>query len=411
MTDHAQATLAVKQQSRYAIDAPPGRLVSLDVLRGLAVAGMILVVSPGSWDHRYPPLLHADWYSWTLADMVFPMFLFAVGVAIVLSLGTHLARGTSKRDLMIKLLRRSAVILVLGLVLNAFPTFDLPHLRIPGILQRIAGCYAIAGLLCLAFWRREETAIRDSGLGKNLGMIGFDCAELLCGRIGHTKIWETPSMAAEGHTKQIREWASDFGREYTDRNILSPSELDALWMSNYGVTRTILNRKVFGVVPQNARILEVGCNVGNQLLLLHGMGYTNLYGIEIQGYAVPLAQKRVPAATIVEGSALAVPFPDSSFDLVFTSGLLIHIAPTDLPKVLSEIHRVAKIWILGSEYYAPSSQEISYRGHENLLWKDDFAKRYLQLLPDLQMLQEQHLPYLNNPTNIDTMFLLQRSSQ
>ncbi len=161
MTDHAQATLAVKQQSRYATDAPPGRLVSLDVIRGVAVAGMILVVSPGSWDDRYPPLLHADWYGWTMADMVFPMFLFAVGVAIVLSLGAHLARGTSKRDLMIKLLRRSAVILVLGLVLNAFPTFDLPHLRIPGILQRIAGCYAIAGLLCLAFWRREETAIRD----------------------------------------------------------------------------------------------------------------------------------------------------------------------------------------------------------------------------------------------------------
>jgi predicted acyltransferase len=156
--------MAVKKQSRYAMDAQSGRLVSLDVVRGLAIAGMILVVSPGSWDHRYPPLLHADWNGWTMADMVFPMFLFAVGVAIVLSLGAHLARGTSKRDLMLKLVRRSVVILALGLVLNAFPTFDLPHLRIPGILQRIALSYAIAGLLCLAFWGSEGSAVRATFL-------------------------------------------------------------------------------------------------------------------------------------------------------------------------------------------------------------------------------------------------------
>jgi len=223
------------------------------------------------------------------------------------------------------------------------------------------------------------------------------------------EIWGPQRMDAAEHTKQSREWASDFGREYTDRNILSPPELDALWMNNYGVTRTTLNRKFLGAVPHDAQILEVGCNVGNQLLLLDGMGYKSLRGIEIQSYAVPLAQKRVPAASIVQGSALEIPFPDRSFDLVFTSGLLIHIAPTDLPKVLSEIHRVAKTWILGSEYYAPSSTEINYRGHDNLLWKDNFAQRYLQQFTDLLLQQEEHLPYLNSP-NTDTMFLLQRSS-
>lgn len=136
------------------------RLISLDVTRGLAVAGMILVVSPGSWDHRYAPLLHADWYGWTLADVIFPLFLFAVGLAIVLSFSSQFARGASRRDLAVKILRRAAIILVIGLILNALPSFDLAHLRIPGILQRIAVCYAIAGLLCLAFWRREGDAIR-----------------------------------------------------------------------------------------------------------------------------------------------------------------------------------------------------------------------------------------------------------
>ena len=207
-------------------------------------------------------------------------------------------------------------------------------------------------------------------------------------------------------TKQVREWNGDFGREYTDRNTLSPAEVDVLWMANYGMTRTDLNRRFLASVPLDARILEVGCNVGNQLLLLRQMGYTNLCGIDVQSYAVRAAQSRVLGAAIKEGSALAIPFPDASFDLVFTSGVLIHIAPADLPTVLKEIHRVAKTWILGSEYYAPSSTEINYRGHQNLLWKDNFAKRYLEQFAELRLIKEERLPYLTN-SNTDTMFLLQ----
>lgn len=214
-------------------------------------------------------------------------------------------------------------------------------------------------------------------------------------------------MKAERETKQVREWASDFGREYTDRNTLDPSELDVLWLANYGATRTELNRSFLEGVPQDASILEVGCNIGNQLLLLSSMGYTNLYGIDVQSYAIQLAQKRVPTSSIVDGSALDIPFPDSHFDLVFTSGVLIHISPADLPEVLGEIHRVTKTWILGSEYYSPTLAEINYRGHQDLLWKNDFAKLYQDQFPDLQLVKERRLPYLKSP-NTDTMFLLQR---
>ncbi len=129
-------------------------------------------------------------------------------------------------------------------------------------------------------------------------------------------------MKTGRETKQSREWAGDFGRQYTDRNTLDPAAVDALWQNQYGVTRTAMNRKLLADVPLDAPILEVGCNLGNQLLLLSGMGYTNLHGIDVLAYAVELAQTRVPAASIIEGSALKIPFPDGQFDLVFTSGPL-----------------------------------------------------------------------------------------
>jgi pseudaminic acid biosynthesis-associated methylase len=214
-------------------------------------------------------------------------------------------------------------------------------------------------------------------------------------------------MKAERGTKQVREWASDFGREYTDRNTLEPAEVDALWLSNYGVTRTELNRNFLEAVPSDASILEVGCNVGNQLLLLSSMGYTNLCGIDVQSYAIQIAQTRVPSSSTMEGSALDIPFPDRHFDLVCTCGLLIHIAPADLPRVLSEIRRVTKRWILGFEYYSPALAEVNYRGHEDLLWKNDFARLYQDEYPDLKLVKEQRVPYLKG-SNTDTMFLLQR---
>lgn len=216
-------------------------------------------------------------------------------------------------------------------------------------------------------------------------------------------------VKATQETEQIREWKGDFGRAYTDRNTFDPAGLDTLWRNNCGVARSELNRRFLQGVPADASILEVGCNVGNQLLMLHEMGYRNLYGIEIQSYAVRLAQERVPSATIVEASALDIPHSDRRFDLVFTSGVLIHISPSDLPRALGEIHRVAKSWIWGAEYYASTTTEIAYRGHAKLLWKADFCRLYLDQFPDLKLLQEERLPYMNSP-NVDTMFLLQRTA-
>lgn len=208
-------------------------------------------------------------------------------------------------------------------------------------------------------------------------------------------------------TKEGEAWRGDFGTQYTERSLLNPPELDQLYQSKYGETRTALNQSFLKDVPKSASILEVGCNLGNQIMLLQQMGFENLTGIEINAGVVQEAQSRLPSVKILEGSALQIPLGDASFDLVFTSGLLIHIAPRDLPAAMKEIHRCAKTWIWGLEYYAPQTTEIPYRGRSGLLWKADYAHLYTQTLPALELVQERRLPYREND-NVDTMFLLRR---
>jgi predicted acyltransferase len=128
----------------------PERLISLDVFRGLIVAGMILVTNPGTYSAVYWPLLHANWNGWTLTDMIFPSFLFIVGVAVTLSFAARTARGERRGRLARHLLQRAVILILLGLFLNAFPFFELHTLRIAGVLQRIALCCAIGGLLYLS---------------------------------------------------------------------------------------------------------------------------------------------------------------------------------------------------------------------------------------------------------------------
>ena len=126
-----------------------GRIVSLDVFRGMTIAGMTIVNNPGTWSHIYWPLEHAQWHGWTPTDLVFPFFVFIVGVAIPLAFASRVERGGSKRDLYIKIIKRSVIIFALGVFLNGFPYFNLSELRIPGVLQRIAVCYLLASIIFL----------------------------------------------------------------------------------------------------------------------------------------------------------------------------------------------------------------------------------------------------------------------
>jgi predicted acyltransferase len=125
------------------------RLVSLDAFRGATIALMVVVNSPGDGAHSYAPLKHADWHGWTPTDVVFPSFLWIVGVAMTLSLAKRVASGVPRAQLFLQVLRRAAILYLLGLVLYGFPNYDLSTLRLLGVLQRIAICYAIAAAIYL----------------------------------------------------------------------------------------------------------------------------------------------------------------------------------------------------------------------------------------------------------------------
>jgi predicted acyltransferase len=124
------------------------RLVSLDVLRGITIAFMILV-NNGVSNYAFPALEHAEWNGWTPTDLVFPTFLFLVGVTIVFSFESRLSRGASRSSLLLHTFRRAAILFALGLLVHGFPHFPLATLRIYGVLQRIAICFLIASLLYL----------------------------------------------------------------------------------------------------------------------------------------------------------------------------------------------------------------------------------------------------------------------
>ena len=129
--------------------ARPGRLLSLDFLRGLTIAFMILVNNNGDEVRAYWPLKHAAWNGFTPTDLVFPTFLFLVGISTVFSTASRLAQGATRQSLFLHVVRRSIILFLLGLVVNSFPFFHLSTMRFYGVLPRIAICYLIVASLYL----------------------------------------------------------------------------------------------------------------------------------------------------------------------------------------------------------------------------------------------------------------------
>jgi Uncharacterized conserved protein len=157
MSERSSTLVApVATSPTFTASSPSSRVLSVDILRGITIAFMILVNDAGDGSHVYTQLEHAAWNGCTLTDLVFPTFLFVVGISIILSLYSRLQRGASRRDLAIHTARRAATIFMVAMLINLYPRFQYTHLRIFGVLTRIAVCYLIAGLICLVTQRARN---------------------------------------------------------------------------------------------------------------------------------------------------------------------------------------------------------------------------------------------------------------
>ncbi len=181
----------------------------------------------------------------------------------------------------------------------------------------------------------------------------------------------------DSETRRLEQlWAGTFGDAYTDRNALAASGRQPFWQHIFA-THAI------------GGVLEVGCNVGANLhWIARLISPSAVYGIEINRHALNNLRASLPATNAVCAQARDLPFRSASFDLVFTSGVLIHQPESSLELVMSEIVRCSRRYVLCIEYFAEQTSEIPYRGECNALFKRDYGGTYQKLFSNLQLLEQ-----------------------
>lgn len=198
-------------------------------------------------------------------------------------------------------------------------------------------------------------------------------------------------------------WQGEFGREYTERNT---EDRDALCKRLYGETATKLMEWFLNGLPRRMKVLEVGCGSGANIGILAKVGINNVTGVDIQPEAVKRAQ--MAGWDVLQGSVLELPFHSGDFDMVFTSGVLIHLSPKDLTKAMDEIFRVSSRYIHHLEYWAPELEEVEYRGQMGLMWRGPYAKLWESRFP-LKLQRHHLLEYKDGSGNVDELALMEKS--
>lgn len=153
----------------------------------------------------------------------------------------------------------------------------------------------------------------------------------------------------------VKQWQEQAVR-WADRNPATAIEMDALYSGRYGLSRTDLNRVMLRLVPRTARVLEVGANRGVQLELLEGMGFIDLTAVDVS--VDVLGRYRGAAANMMD-----LPFADGEFDLVMTSGCLMHVPPAEKPGAMKELTRVSSKWIYGWEIWSNDHEQYDWGKH------------------------------------------------
>ena len=167
--------------------------------------------------------------------------------------------------------------------------------------------------------------------------------------------------------EQQESWHGVFGDRYTKRN---PKLSDFHYTD--GKTRLEITKDFLDKIPRDISILELGCNRGNATRILHDMGFTNLTGIDINANAIVQAEKEFPEYTFYHSSIEDYP-PAKKFDLVYTSGVLIHIHPDNISRTINKMKTLARKWIFGFEYYSLEEESIRYSSG---CWSRDYPNLF-----------------------------------
>ena len=286
------------------------RRPAIDLLRGLAVIGMILVAYAGDWDHRFTVLTHTEWRGFAIADMIFPSFLFCVGIVLPFSLERRL-RAASPAQVYTGILRRGAALFGLGLLLQLLPFFDFSTVRVMGILQRIGLCYVLAGFIVLALGTRGPltftlplgraiAAAAIVALGYAALLLWWDAPE--CGRACFDSVHALPAVI--------------------DRAVLG---VHHMWP--YGTTNGIVTYEPEGLISTLGSLINVLIGVSTGLVLQRGggthgsvvlrlvlAGVVLLVGGLLMGSALPVVKKIwTPSFAVLS----------AGFSLLCLSGLLV----------------------------------------------------------------------------------------
>ncbi|WP_276253307.1 pseudaminic acid biosynthesis-associated methylase [Halomontanus rarus] len=206
--------------------------------------------------------------------------------------------------------------------------------------------------------------------------------------------------------KDIQKWTGEVGLQYTERNPQTVEELEELREEQYGISQTELYEEIIGDFERDIQILEVGSNVGVQLRCLRKLGFENLYGLDVQSFAIKKSREHAPTIPAVVGEGSHLPFADESFDLIFTNGCLITIPPNLIDAVQAEIVRCSKKYVMGQEFHSDKYIAIDSEHDDQLYWKTNFCERYLDN-QDVELVESSLLSYVNT-SNVDQMFLLKK---
>ena len=216
----------------------------------------------------------------------------------------------------------------------------------------------------------------------------------------------TRDFMNEINENQHNFWTGEFGKSYLKRNY-SVDDENKLYLQRTGLTYENVFQTFFHGIDRHSKILELGCNVGIKLSILKKIGFTNLHGVEINKKAFQMAKTRHPDITFSLSSIEDFKGPDEEYDLVYTSGVLIHINPKNLDQVIKKIIKLTKKYVFGLEYFSENLMAINYRGVNNVLWKQNFPKLFIQY-PNITMLRQKKFFY-KDENLCDIAYLLKKS--